>query len=339
MPRSSGGGSHSGGSHSHSHSHSGGSHRSGRSGSSSSKPVIMSSPHIGYSRYAYYRDGRINYQYVKDKPDGYRIFTMIFIIVFMLQFLAVGIFMLLSSITYVTKIDDTSYDSIIRIEDNIDVMTDAQEIELSDTLEAFKQKTGIACSVITVHNSEWKDYYTGLENYAYDLYVNHWSDEKHWLFVYSQPEDVDTIQFNDWYWEGMMGYDTEDILTDTVTESFNDDVHKYLLQTDVSVAGAFDTAMKDLTESIKVNHIAVDPGMLMPACIWLLMCVVFLFGSIGPLLKSGKQEKQQIKTLHETGIPVSETPLEDTCDYCGGLFIHGVHTSCPHCAAPIQPLS
>ena len=266
MPRSSGGGSHRGGSHSRSHSHSGGSHRGGRS-SASARPVTVTSPRAGYSRYAYYHEGKIDYQYIKDKPGGSRIFTVLFIFVFVLHFFAAGIAMILASVSYVSKIDDTSYDSIIRIEDNIDIMTDAEEIELSNTLETFKQKTGIACSVITVHNSEWKDYYTELENYAYDLYVNHWSDEKHWLFVYSQPEE--TNGFNDWYWEGMMGYDTEAILTDKVVDTFNEDVHKYLLQTDVSVAGAFDTAIQDLTDTVQINRLSVEPVLFVPACIWL----------------------------------------------------------------------
>ena len=29
--------------------------------------------------------------------------------------------------------------------------------------------------------------------------------------------------------------------------------------------------------------------------------------------------------------------LEDICAYCGGMFIHGIHISCPHCGATLPP--
>lgn len=29
--------------------------------------------------------------------------------------------------------------------------------------------------------------------------------------------------------------------------------------------------------------------------------------------------------------------LEDICQYCGGMFIHGIHISCPHCGGTLPP--
>ena len=29
--------------------------------------------------------------------------------------------------------------------------------------------------------------------------------------------------------------------------------------------------------------------------------------------------------------------LEDTCEYCGGVYVHGIHLRCPHCGAAVKP--
>ena len=37
----------------------------------------------------------------------------------------------------------------------------------------------------------------------------------------------------------------------------------------------------------------------------------------------------------EVNIPMNSC-TEDTCEYCGGVYLHGLHVSCPHCGAPIK---
>ncbi|MDD6071620.1 MAG: hypothetical protein PUC12_12550, partial [Clostridiales bacterium] len=32
----------------------------------------------------------------------------------------------------------------------------------------------------------------------------------------------------------------------------------------------------------------------------------------------------------------SKKPVEIKCDYCGGVYIAGTCTTCPHCAAPVK---
>lgn len=337
MPHSSGGGSHGGGFHrsrSRSHSH-GGSHSGGASGSVS-RPVTVSAPRRGYTRYAFYRQGRINYQYVKDKPDGIlHNFLYMFIL---LPFLISGIIVFLSGIRYVKPLDTASYPSDINIEDNTGIMTDGEEKELFDAFERFQDKTGITCSIITAYNSDWQPYYSNMSNFAYDLYVNHWMDEKHWLFVYSEPEDADIAMFNDWYWEGMQGDDTDAILTRDVTDCFNEKVQRYLTMNSYTVSDAFGLALDELTDNIKCDGISVDPEIMVFVVVWFWMILMISCFNFIPMMAHRKRDKAEIEKLHSTGIPVSEHPLEDTCAYCGGVYIHGVHLECPHCGAAIVPM-
>lgn len=123
---------------------------------------------------------------------------------------------------------------------------------------AFYNRTGISPAVITVENSDWQGYYSDLENYAYDLYVNHFADESHWLIVYSTPDGYSSSDgFEDWYWEGMQGNDTDDVLTKSVTNSFNDELQKNLTaRTRYTVSSAISTSFDDLTPTVmksKVN--------------------------------------------------------------------------------------
>ena len=66
--------------------------------------------------------------------------------------------------------------------------------------------------------------YKDLEKYAYDLYVNTYDDEYHWVIIYSEPKNADP-NFNDWYFEGMQGDFTDPILSTSVTRKFNKTVY------------------------------------------------------------------------------------------------------------------
>lgn len=339
MPHSSGGGSHGGGCHSSHRSHSGGSHRGGSSGSSVaavSKPLVLSHPKRGYTRYAHYRKGKIEYEYIKDKPD--KMTAVLCYLIIYIPIMLSGIMILFSNMRTLHPLNAKSYDSTVVIEDNIDVMTPKEETELTQVFERFRDKTGITCSVITAYNSDWQTDYNAMENYAYDLYVNHWTDENHWLFVYSESEGFDGSGFNDWYWEGMQGNNTDNILTSDIIHHFNDQLQKYLTMNSYSVAGAFGTAIDEMTDCIKVEGTVFDPATVVFVIAYEWIVIMVMGFSYIPVAVRAKKDKEKIRLLKEDGVPVSEHPLEDTCAYCGGVYIHGVHLECPHCGAAITPM-
>jgi len=117
------------------------------------------------------------------------------------------------------------YDTRITITDNACCLQDSAA--LMDTPQSFFDTTGITPAIRTDLNDAWQKNYTALEPYAYDLYVNSYSDEKHWLIVYTQPESPDPA-FNDWYWESIQGDRTDLILTDDVTLAFTAALQKAL---------------------------------------------------------------------------------------------------------------
>ena len=63
------------------------------------------------------------------------------------------------------------------------------EADLEDVLEEFNDMTGICPVIYTVYTEEYDRRYADLESYAYDYYVDNWSDEQHYLIVYAIPED------------------------------------------------------------------------------------------------------------------------------------------------------
>lgn len=348
MPHSSGGGSHSGGSHSGS----GFSSSSSSSGGSSAKHIKHTS-FPGARRYVYYENYRPVYVYAdydirKGTASG-KFFSILGSAVSLLF----GIMLLAMCYDKPQKMDtspsysceivdcagviddadmvqsaiDDFYDETgIPVEDKANVL--GNTAELRNSLVAFYNRTGISPAVITVENSDWQGYYSDLENYAYDLYVNHFADESHWLIVYSTPDGYSSSDgFEDWYWEGMQGNDTDDVLTESVTNSFNDELQKNLTaRTRYTVSSAISTSFDDLTPTVmksKVNWAMLFTSIAILAFVCLHACLM-----IGINPKARKYAKAK---------PCSDAAQEKACEYCGYTYVVDTCTECPHCGAPIPP--
>lgn len=135
----------------------------------------------------------------------------------------------------------------------------------------------------------------------------------------------------------MQGDETDSLLTTSVTEEFNAQLQRYLTA-GTSVAEAFDKAIASLTDTISVRGLAIRGGQLhfFRSC-----AIIACFTFLPPILVvylSYRKEKKEIKEATVGGIKVSSQSIEDTCAYCGGVYIHGIHIKCPHCDAPITPL-
>ena len=254
MPHSSGGGSHGGGSHHSSSSHSS-SHRSSSSGPSRR---IRTGYFPGATRYRYYHRHQPRYIYanydIRKGRSPLRLLMLLFYIPFFIAIVGMA-----SETFRVPQRLSTDYDTSLVISDYINVLGDTKALE--NSMMAFYDETGITPAVFTVYNEDWQDNYSSLENYSYDLYVNAFDDEKHWLIVYSQPQEPDS-SFNDWYWEGMQGDDTSDILTSAKADGFNSDLQRYLTDNSISVADAISRAFDNQTP--KIMEKSVDTSMLFP---------------------------------------------------------------------------
>ncbi len=209
------------------------------------------------------------------------------------------------------------------IEDNAGCITETNRLE--GTLKAFEQKTGICPYVLTVNNSDWAVNYTSLESFAYTSYLERFSDEQHFLVVYSEPENGKNSEFNDWFWEGMQGDDTDAIISETHFRKFQTALHAGLARKGVSVEDAFSDAFSDSLSYMMKPGIPTDEytlEMLVFALIWDIFVTAFLISLINSWINSRR-------TYYDaSGTPVSGTAGSDIPRMTGGSAEYsGVYSS------------
>ena len=345
MPHSSGGGSHGGGSH-------GGSHGGSRGGGGSS--VRRSHSYFpGAHRYRYTHRGRTKYVYSDRDPSKSFSIGRLLIGIFYIPFFLVAFAMLGSSFKGMKPCSDKN----ILIDDTIGVVYDMGELQ--DSLDAFMDKSGITPAFVTLYNESWQNSYSDLESYAYDRYVSEFSDEKHWLIVYSQPKDRNNP---DWFWEGMQGDETDGILTSSVTGRFNADLQKRLENSDGDVGGEVARAFDNITPSVNrfsLSNFFSKAGMALFMLAFVCFHAYFMLGfndfkyrnaelddesaaySEVPLTSSPSTESSfdglpvfSSKT-ESAAAPVASASSGPVCDFCGGTYTPGAKR-CPHCMAKLD---
>ena len=318
MPHSAGGGSHGGGFH-------GGSHGGGGGGSSSR---VRRSSFKGATRYVYYKNRKpviVYSNYDITKPGSLAVSILLgiyFLILAGVCFFIPG-FAVYKSITIPKKLTIFTEPDIL-IEDNVGVIKDKDG--LYDSLERFYDETGIMPAVLTVSRSDWK-LYNSLEHYAYYAYLDRFDDESHWLIVYSVKIKDDG--FVDWYWEGMQGNDTDNIITVKKAEAFTKNLQKYLLQSDdYTVDGAIAKAFDELTPV--VMNTEYDSAMIIANLLaFTPIALMFLVMALKNL------DHRKDKYYRQAMVCKMDVVEQKKCEYCGGIYIKGMHTTCPHCAAEI----
>ena len=337
MPHSSGGGSHGGGFHSGGGG--GGFSRSSGGGGYSGDSVdftntrLSRKPFRGCYTYCYYANNRPVYIYSTfdaktHKLSGFDIAAKIVLYIIIAPLILMLIYwMFREGIDKPKKLSPPSNKEII-IEDNADVISSREEKELKEALKDFYHETGIVPAVVTINNEEWnkKDGQIDFTTVAYNAYVERFKDEKHWLILYSEPEDPDP-GFNDWYWEGMQGDYTDDILTVKKTGRFTRDLQDNFLNNKLSVGEAITNSFNKLTPKVmkaEINAFALTFAILFSAgFVWF---TIFIF-DIHPIRKALLKKSFRLKKSIEP---------EETCEYCGGTYLIGYHLSCPFCGAAIK---
>lgn len=315
MPHSSGGGSHSSGSH-------GGSGFSGSSSSGgSSARHIKDRDFPGARRYVYYYDCHPVYVYadydIRKQSTAGKVFSIIASVFMMLM----GVLFIALCYDKPTKLDaDASYSS--HISDYAGLIDYPDKVQ--EAIDAFYEETGIPVEIVTTYNEAWEGDYSELEDYAYDCYVAKFSDEDHWLIIYSQPS-VPDAKFNDWYWEGMQGDNTDNIITADKADDFNELFQKYLTANSrYSLSSAIAKAFNETTPDIMSGNIE-----------WILLLwgLITFVWSAYELYKTLATNKKEFRNA----VRCSNDAQEDTCEYCGNVYVIGTCLQCPHCGAPLKP--
>lgn len=323
MPHSSGGGSHSSGSHS------GSSSSSGSSGSSRSAAAIRKTPFDNCHTFVNYSSGQPEYRYSDlDHLDPDKLTVPILKIFWVvIQVILLIITFCSVHIPHRVSAGHTAADIVV-----VDTLGVINIEKLLPELEEFQEVTGVTPVVYTISNKTWNAHYTTLEAFAYDLYVNTLPDETYWLLVYSTAEESDG--WNDWYWEGMQGNDTDSVLTEQICDKFGAVVQRVLLAEadNGDVGRAFKEAFDKITPmTSKVS---------LKAPVWpLIIADLAVTASFFTVIRAVRKRNDTMRNL----VPVPETSIEqkraieDRCDWCGGIYVVGTVQKCPYCGGTLNP--
>lgn len=239
MPHSSGGGSHSGGTHG-----GGGSHGGSRGGSGH---YMSSRPFAHAKRYRYYdHRGTERYIYSHGKPTPQSPLILVLTLIFMLPFVIGGLTITLTAFASFRPLKPLTpqyTENGTHISDKIKAIDNKSELESS--LNKFEDLTGICPYIMTVYDSDWNESFDSLEDYAFSLYTDKFYDEQHFLIVYSEPKNASKYDYVDWSWEAIQGDYTDSILTNAHFIVFREDLHEKLSDESLSVGEAFNAAFSN----------------------------------------------------------------------------------------------
>ena len=294
MPHSSGGGSHGGGFHGGSH---GGSGRSNH---------VSTHYFAGARRFRRYHrsTGQDEYVYAVSRPKKTGLFSIIVIALMGAMFLfAMGAGMRPETPKALNGCFDTP-----AVHDDADLFEN--DDRLLGTMKAYYETTGICPVIYTVYNEQWTDSYSNLESYTFSKYVDNFSDEKHFVIVYSIPGTQASplrkgeITVPDYSWEAVQGDDTDLLITEATFRMFGRLVQGDL-EKGTDPALAFDSAFKYAVSDAESRLDPTSPTR-----------VVALLRSLFPMLIIGAvfipmlviSIKQYIK---DKDVEYEEVPLED----------------------------
>ena len=305
MPHSSGGGSHGGGFH-------GGSHHGG----SGSGNRVSTHYFTGARRFRKHHrhGGEDEYVYASSRPRKASLFSIIVIALVGVMFLmAMGSGMRTESPKALSGVFDTP-----AVHDDAELF--GSDEALFATIEEYYEKTGICSVIYTVYDEQWNDSYADLETYAFSKYVENFTDEQHFVIVYSipgtqaEPLRSGKISIPDYSWEAIQGDDTDLLITEASFRHFGNLVQRELEKGE-DPALAFEKAFRFAIDDAESKLNPASPTRIV-AAVRSAFPLLFVAGIFVPILVV--TIKSYIK---DRDVEYEEVPLDeyDTKPYSGGL--------------------
>lgn len=320
MPHSSGGGSHSSGSFHSSSSF------SSHSSSTKRPPIKRRNEYFPHSRrYVYYRHDGPHYIYVdrdiRQQDNKLSLKSFIFLTIISVILIFISVMMFFSTKVTPSKVVTSDVPKIV---DSANLIED--ETSLNKSINEFYELTGIPVVVKTTNNEEWINNYGDIENYAYEQYLIELDEEGGWLILYSEPKEK--ADYNDWYWNGMQGNYTDDILTNSIVDEFNNNLNRELYRNN-----GFDVALissLDLISQTCMNT-RTDTEAYIGAIFFLVFGLIIMIATIASCIQQKKEEENRGYKDSELK-EVKENEVLETCPFCGKEFFKGNFKKCPYCS-------
>ncbi len=337
MPHSGGGGSHSGGG--------GGGHSSG-----GSSTRVASAPFKGSHTYVVYDNtGASRLVYANSKDYHAEVTkkslisnSIILTVFFAIPGFCVFVFGIISMITslhfgmsktdYPSRIDDTVY-----IFDDYDLVSDKEEQRLIETLEEFRDNTGVIPAVEFTYDDFWMGNYNGdMEPFAYNEYVTNFDDEYHLLVVYSYGYEDAQTGFNEFHWNAMWGNDLGKTIFSDDEVYFGDDLQKqFSIANGKNVSTAIETSVVNLYMRLTESFFRLDKGSLISGVGCLIWGLLFGGAGVAAVLSTISGYKKS-KAKGEVTYKIKGTPQIGKCKYCECTYYLGTVGTCVHCGAPLD---
>lgn len=249
MPSSHGGGSSGGGSHG------GGGFRSSGSGRNNTPKFSREKPFPGAIRYFYIDTAGIRRTFYYGGVPKRRSLASVIVppIIFVLLGIVMATAIMLTIIPAKLKPKKCTFSGVY-ISDQDDLFSEREEELLKESFKAFYDKTGIEPYLYAFESSNLPSKYgsetnqKAMEDYAYDIYVNTFSDEGHFMILYSETRNSDEI--TDWIWIDMAGDDTNDLIDDSAFVDFQSSMQRYLHNDSIPKGEAIAKSFDESTETI-----------------------------------------------------------------------------------------
>ena len=298
MPHSGGGGSSGGGFHS--------------GGSSGSSNHVSSHYFPGARRYRkYYTDGRPDeYVYANSKPGKTSLSSLIIITIMGLIFILASGFAVYSD---KPRFIVPKYSDEPAIHDLIGAIDDREE--LLELMKKYNKTTGICPVIYTVFDEEWNRDYENLEKYAYDKYVSSFSDEQHYLIVYSVPVKAAEVgpdgilTSSEFKWESQLGDETDRILTESVADKIGKAIQKDL-KAGKGPGKAFIAGFEAAIKSAE-NKLSPTPGRAVLNAVVSAVPLLLVLAIFVPLIILMYKSYKKDKAMDFEEVPLDVEPAED----------------------------
>ena len=304
MPHSGGGGHSGGGFH-------GGSHHGSSSGSSSH---YSSRPFKGARPYLYYRHYTPIIIYSDRDPRKHKPALVFPLVIVGIMGIAAPALILGTSIHNPPK-NTKPHEEIAYINDQTDVLTNAEEAELASLFIKINEKTGVMPALVTVEGK----YY--LEDYVLDYYINTWEDESHLLIAYSAK--AGTAKTN-WSFEIAQGYDTDDIFYDSFKERYLLSTLTNALDSDKTVGESFIYTFNTLYPELLKSDFYVPTDEIIFLVVWEAFIGIFAAAVISSYVKEKAMQKAE-------ELPEGTSVELKKCPNCGTSYYKGVNDHCHKC--------